>query len=720
MSRPISRRRLLTGGLAAGTGLIIGFHVRGRRAARAAGKVFAPNVWLRIDQEGVVTVINSQSEMGQGTLTSMAMIIADELEADWSKVKVEQGPAGHAYDNPAWPPVIGAMFGGRQLTAGSTSIRGLMPTWRRAGAAAGEMLMAAAAKEWGAPVGEVYAELGVVSHRPSGRRLTYGELADKAAQLPVPQNPKLKTPDQFKLIGKGVPRLDTPDKVTGRAVFGIDVKVPGMLVATVQRCPVFGGTVASFDPSRAKAIPGVRHVVQISSGIAVVADDYWTAKRGRDVLDIKWNEGPNAGQSSAAITQAYAALARRPGPVARREGDTAKALGEAPKTVEAVYEVPFLAHATMEPMNCTAHVRADGCDVWAPTQTPIGTQTTTTRITGLPREKVRVHTTFLGGGFGRRSEQDFVADAVETSKAVGAPVKVIWSREDDIRHDHYRPATYNVFRAALDAQGMPVAWMHTIVGPSIFAQRGQPLPNGIDRAMVEGAANIPYDIPHLQVEYHYKDVGVPVGFWRSVGASQNAFITESFIDELAAAAGRDPYEYRRTLLGKSPRHQGVLELAATKAGWGTPLPPGRHRGIAVAFSYGSWAAEVAEVSVATDGRVRVHRVVCAIDCGMAVNPDQIRAQMEGGIVYGLTAAVYGESTIAKGRVEQSNFHDSPMLRINEMPVIEAHIVPSMKPAGGVGEPGVPPIAPAVGNAIFAATGKRIRRLPIRAADLRNV
>ncbi|HWP34098.1 MAG TPA: xanthine dehydrogenase family protein molybdopterin-binding subunit [Thermodesulfobacteriota bacterium] len=712
MTTAISRRTLLKGGAAVGAGLAIGFSVPlGRRAARAATGVFAPNAWVRIDREGIVTIINPQSEMGQGTFTSMAMIVADELEADWGAVRVEQGPADPVYGNPN--------AGGAQFTAGSRSIRDLITVWRRAGAAAREMLKAAAAQEWGVPVAEVEAEQGAVYHRPTGRKLTYAQLVDKAAALPVPQNPPLKRRDQFKLIGKGVPRLDTPDKVTGRAIYGIDVKVPGMLVATVERCPVFGGRVATFDATRARAIKGVRHVVQISSGVAVVADDYWTAKRGRDALVVVWDEGPNARLDSAAISQGYAALAQQPGLVARREGDALKALGEASRTLEAVYEVPFLAHATMEPQNCTAHVRPDGCDIWVPTQNQTATQQEAMRLTGLPREKVRVHTTMLGGGFGRRGEVDFVTEAVELSKAVGAPVKVIWSREDDIRHDFYRPATYNVFRAALDPQGRPLAWFHRIVGPGILIQKGRAAPNSVDRAAVEGAANIPYDIPNLQVEFHHKDFGVPVGFWRSVGASQNAFITESFVDELAHAAGQDPFEYRRALLGKSPRHKGVLELAADRAGWGSRLPAGRYRGIAVAFSYGSWAAEVAEVSVARDGSVRVHRVVCAIDCGLAVNPDQIRAQMEGGIVWALTAALKGEITIAGGRVRQSNFHDYPMLRINEMPVIEVHIMPSEEPPGGVGEPGVPPLAPAVANAVFAATGVRIRRLPIRAEMLRR-
>ncbi len=706
----ISRRTLLKGGLAAGAGLSIGFRfpAPGRAAAQGA-KVFAPNVWLRLDADGIVTIVNSQSELGQGTLTSMAMVIADELDADWSKVRVEQSGADPAYGNPN--------FGGQQLTAGSQSIRGLLPTWRRAGAAAREMLVTAAAREWGVPAGDLRTDKGVVHHDPSGRRLTYGELADKAGQLPVPQSPRLKTPDQFKLIGKKVPRLDTPDKVTGRALYGIDVTVPGMLVATVLRPPVFGGKVASFDATRAKAIRGVRDVVRISSGLAVVADSYWVAKLGRDALVVRWDDGPTAQVSSASIRQAYATLAQQPGPVARRDGDAMKALGEGTRVVEAVYEVPFLAHATMEPQNCTAHVRPDGCDVWAPTQNQTGAQQTAMRVTGLPREKVRIHTTFVGGGFGRRGEVDYVTEAVEVSKAVGAPVKVIWTREDDIRHDFYRPATYNLFRAALGPDAMPVAWLHRIVGRGIMVQRGWVPPGQVDRTMVEGAANMPYDIPNLQVEYTHHDTGVPVGFWRSVGASQNAFIVESFVDELAHAARKDPFEYRRALLGKSLRHKGVLELAAQQAGWGTPLPPGRHRGIAVAFSYGSWAAQVAEVSVASDGTVHAHRVVCAIDCGLAVNPDQIQAQMMGGIVWGLTAALRGEITIQNGRVQQSNFHDYPMLRIHEVPTVEVHILPSTQPPGGVGEPGVPPIAPAVANAVFAATGKRIRRLPIRAEDL---
>jgi isoquinoline 1-oxidoreductase beta subunit len=706
----ITRRALLKGGLAAGAGLVVGFELpfRGGRAAAQGAKVFAPSQWLRIDADGLVTIVNSVPEMGQGTSTTMPMIVADELDADLARVQVEQAPADpKRYANPVT---------GSQSYGGSRGVRDHLETWRKAGAAAREMLKQAAAQEWGVPAESVETELGAVVHRPSGRRLLYARLVDRARQLPVPQNPKLKTPDQFRYIGKEVERLDIPAKVNGRGVFGLDVQMPGMLVATIEKCPVFGGKVQGFDASAARAVKGVRHVVQVSSGIAVVADSFWAARTGRQALRVTWNEGPLAQLTSAQIASEYAALARQSGPVARKSGDAEQALAAAGQTIEAVYQVPFLGHATMEPMNCTAHVTADACTVWAPTQNPGGTQATAARLTGLPPERVTVHTTLLGGGFGRRGQTDFVVDAVETSKAVGAPVKVVWTREDDMRHDFYRPATYNVFRAALDERGTPAAWFHRIVGPGILAQRGTY--GTVDATAVEGARNMPYDIPNVQVEWVNKDMGVPVGFWRSVGASQNAFIVESFVDELAAAAGKDAFEYRRTLLGRSPRHRAVLELAAQKAGWGTPLPPGRARGIAVAFSYGSYAAEVAEVSVARDGAARVHRVVCAIDCGFAVNPDQVRAQMEGGVVFGLTAALYGRITIDRGRVVQSNFHDYPMLRIGEMPQVDVHILDSGEKPGGVGEPGVPPAAPAVCNAVFALTGKRIRELPIARELLR--
>jgi isoquinoline 1-oxidoreductase subunit beta len=712
MTTPVSRRTLLRAGLSLGAGLTIGFELPMPRRARAQSGIFAPNAWVRIDRDGIVTVLNEKSEMGQGTLTTMAMIVADELEADWSKVKIEQAPADPAYENP--------LIKGSQNTVGSSSIRGSMMIWRRAGAAAREMLLGAAAKKWGVPMDEVYADRGVVYHRPSGRKLTYGELVDDAAQVPVPQNPRLKTRDQFKLIGKNIPRRDTPDKVTGRAMFGIDTVLPDMLVATVQRCPVFGGTVKSFDASQAKAVRGVKDVIQVSGGVAVVASSYWSAKRGRDALQITWDEGPNAALTTAEISRGYAQLAAQPGKSARHEGDAARTLGEAAKKVDAIYEVPFLAHATMEPMNCSAHVQADRCDVYVPTQNQTFAQARAMEITGLPREKVFIHTTLLGGGFGRRSETDFVADAVELSKAAGAPVKVIWSREDDTQHDVYRPATYNVLHAGLDPSGVPTTWTHRIVGPSLFVPRKRPLPpNGVDPTAVEGAANLPYAIPNIEVDWIFKDFGIPVGFWRSVGASQNAFIVESFIDELAHAAGKDPFEYRRTLLAKSPLHRGVLERAAKEAGWGTPLPRGRARGIAVAFSYGSYAAEVAEVSLTPDGKPRVHRVVCAVDTGFAANPQQIKAQTEGGVIYGLTATLYGEITIDKGRVVQSNFHDYPMLRIGETPKIDVHVMESGDFVGGAGEPGVPPIAPAVCNALFVLTRKRIRILPLARNELKR-
>jgi isoquinoline 1-oxidoreductase subunit beta len=711
-ARRLTRRALLKGGVVLGAGLVVGFALpRGVGRAGAQGaSVFAPNQWLRIDADGLVTIVNSVPEMGQGTSTAMVMIVADELDADLARVRVEQAPADPArYAN----PVTGA-----QSYGGSRGIRDHLEMWRKAGAAAREMLKQAAAQEWGEPVESVETELGAVVHTPTGRRLSYGRLVEKARQLPVPQNPTLKTPEQFRYIGKDVERLDIPAKVSGQAVFGLDVQVPGMLVATIQKCPVFGGTVRSFDASLANAVRGVRHVVQVSSGVAVVADTFWAARKGRQALRVTWNEGPLAQLTSAQISREYASLARQPGRVARSEGDVAKALAAAGRTLEAVYQVPYLHHATMEPMNCTAHVTADACTVWAPTQNPGGSQAIAAKLTALPVEQVSVHTTLLGGGFGRRGEVDFVIDAVETSKAVGAPVKVVWTREDDMQHGFYRPATYNVLRAALDERGLPSAWFHRIVGPGIVAQKGSGPPGTIDRTAVEGARNIPYDIPNLQVEWVEKDPGVPVGFWRSVGASQNAYVVEGFVDELAGAAGRDPVEYRLALLGQSPRLAGVLELAARQAAWGTPLPPGRARGVAVAASYESYAAEVAEVSLAPDGAVRVHRVVCAIDCGFAVDPDQVRAQMEGSVVYGLTAALHGRITIERGRVVQSNFGDYPMLRIGEMPRVEVHILESGEKPGGIGQPGVPPLAPAVCNALFALTGKRIRELPIARTALR--
>ena len=707
MSTPtqVTRRAFLETAGAAGAGLVISFYLpSGLRFRSPTAGPFAPNAWLRIGEDESVLVIVDRSEMGQGVTTALPMLLAEELEADWSRIRIEFAPADKAYTNP--------MFG-MQGTGGSTSVRAAYTPLRKAGAAARELLVAAAAQTWGVEKAECRAERGAVVHARSKRRLTYGKLVTKAATLGAPPDVPLKDPKDWKILGTRVRRLDTPPKVDGSAQFGIDVKVPGMLVAVVARSPVFGGKAKSFDAAKAKAVPGVRQVVQISSGVAVVADGYWPAKKGRDALAITWDEGPTASVSSATIAQLFGQRAEQAGAVARHGGDPDGTLGSAPAKVDAVYDLPFLAHATMEPMNCTAHVRADGVDIWAPTQFQTGAQGFGAKIGGVTPDKVKVHTTYLGGGFGRRFELDFIQEALETSKAVGAPVKVIWSREDDIRNAQYRPANHHRMRAGLDANGQPVAWTHRIVAPSIMARVfPDTVKNGLDEEAVEGGVGMPYAIPNVHVDYLLTDTGIPVGFWRSVNNSYNAFAVESFIDELAHAAKKDPYEYRRDLLGKAPRHLGALNLAASKAGWGTAPPAGRARGIAVYKSFESYVAEVAEVSVATDGAVKVHRVVCAVDCGPVVNPSIVEAQMESAIVYGLTAALYGEIAIEGGRVKQSNFHDYQMLRLAEMPKVEVYIVPSTDAQGGVGEPGTPPIAPAVANAIFAATGKRIRKLPI--------
>ena len=714
MSAPAatSRRDFLRTGATIGAGLVIAIYLPGcsrrgdadERAGAASGDPpFAPNAFLRIGTDDSVTVIVGYSEMGQGVATSIPMLVAEELDADWSKVKMEFAPADKVYANPLF---------GAQGTGGSTAVRGAWKPMSLAGAAAREMLVAAAAATWGVDAASCSTKNGAVTHS-SGKSLRYGQLVAKAATLAVPSSPTLKDPKKRWLVGTPRRRLDTPAKTNGSAKFGIDTQLPGMLVATVARCPVFGGKVAKVDDAKAKTVPGVKHVVPLSSGVAIVATGFWPAKQGRDALAITWDEGPFAGASSESISRELAKAVRQKGAVARHDGAGAAALAHGRK-VSAVYEVPFLAHATMEPMNCTADVRADGCDVWVPTQFQSKAQATAATITGLPPEKVRVHTTFLGGGFGRRSEADFVAEAVEASKAVGAPVKVVWTREDDMRHDFYRPATYNTLEASLGANGMPVAYVHHVAGPSIMARvfPGS-LRNGLDSTNVEGSADVAYDIPNFHVEFVRHEVGVPVGFWRSVGDSQNGFITESFIDELAHAAGKDPYEFRKALLAKAPRQLGVLDLAAEKAGWGTPLPSGQFRGIAMVDSYGSHVAEVAEISIDANQSVKVHRVVCAVDCGAVVNPLTIEAQMQSAIVYGLTAALYGDITIKDGRVTQGNFDSYRMLRMPEMPKIEVHIVPSTEAPGGVGEPGLPPIAPAVANAVFAATGKRSRTLPIR-------
>ena len=709
----LPRRAFLKKTAAGGGGLVIGFYLPGKFEASAAALPAEPsalNAWVRIAPDNTVTLMIDKSEMGTGVTTSLPMLLAEELEFDWRKVKFEFAPAAPQYFNPLF---------GLQGTGGSTSVRASWEPLTKAGAAAREMLVATAARRWYVEPSACHVDDGAVVHTATGKRLTYGALVEEAAKLSVPSNPTPKDPKNYKYIGKPLKRLDTPVKVNGKAEFGIDVRLTKMQHAVVARCPVFGGKVKIFDATKAKAIRGVKQVLQISSGVAVIADNTWSAMEGRRALEIEWDEGPNAAVSSESIHKLYVENAEKAGAIARRDGDVETALAGASKKLEAVYEVPFLAHATMEPMNCVADVRADGCDISAPTQFQTFNQNTGAKITGLKPEQVRIHTTYLGGGFGRRAEQDFVAEAVEISKAISAPVQVIWSREDDMQHDFYRPATYTKLTGGLDPHGWPVAWKCRVVGPSIMSRffPGS-VKAGLDNSSVEGIVESKYAIPNFLCDYVLTETGVPVGFWRSVGNSQNGYITECFIEELARASGKDSFEFRRKLLEKAPRHRGVLELAAEKGGWGKPLPAGQTRGIAVVESFGSFVAEVAEVSFnKNSGDIKVHRVVCAVDCGRHVNPDTVAAQMESGIVYGLTAALKGQITIAKGRVEQGNFNDYEMLRMNEMPTVEVHIVPSNEAPGGCGEPATPPIAPAVCNAVFAATGKPIRRLPISKEDL---
>jgi isoquinoline 1-oxidoreductase beta subunit len=712
MSSTLDRRSFLQVTAAAGGGLLVGAYLpswTGTESLDAAG-TFEPNVWIKVNADDSVRIMLTMLEMGQGVMTSMPMLVAEELDFDWTKIKTEWAGADPRYGNPN--------FGGQQLTAGSNSVRGMWKVLREAGATARAMLVTAAAQTWGVPENTCSTDKGEVIHQASGRRLKYGALVDKAAALPVPTGVPLKDPKSFKVLGNSLARLDVPEKVNGTAVFGIDVKLPGLLTARVVRCPVFGGKVARVNADKAKSVPGVTHVVQISGGVAVVADNYWSASRGAQALEITWDEGPLAKLTSAEILTRYRELARKPGKVARNDGNADAAIAGS-KAFERTFEAPFLAHATMEPMNCTADYRADGCDVYVPTQGQTPSHAAAVAASGLPADKVKIHVTYMGGGFGRRGEADFVMDAVETSKAVGKPVKIVWSREDDMQHDYYRPISYARMWGAVDASGKPTVFKQHIVQQSLMKRIGGLPPNGVDFISVDGSANLPYDIPNVRVEYTENDPGVPFGFWRSVGASFQGFVVEAFIDEMAAAAKKDPFEFRRDLLGKSPRHKAVLELAAEKSGWGKPLPAGRFRGIAVMDAFGSYLAQVTEVSVDARGAVRVHRIVCTVDTGWVINPDTIKAQMEGGIVYGLTAALKGEITIKNGRVEQRHFGDYQMLRHNEMPEIEVYIVPSTEAPGGIGEPSTALAAGSLVNAVAAATGRRIYSLPIKAEQLRG-
>ena len=719
-SKGLSRRTFVKIGVVAGAGLTlaVSYRVISGPGAPLADATFAPNAFLRIDTDGSITVVVNRSEMGQGVATALPQLVAEELDVPWDQVSFAFAPAHPAY--------------GRfdmQVTGGSTSVSQSWEPLREAGAKARWMLREAAAQRWRILADQVQMRGGKALHA-DGYELTYGQLASAAALLDVPKDVQLKDPADFRIIGKSAPRLDVPVKTTGEAVFGIDAGPSDTRVAVVARCPVFGGSVRSFDSAPALAVADVDEVVELESGVAVVASGYVAAKAGRDALVIEWDEGPGSELDDAEIFRRFEA-AQEDGKTTRDDGDVdavfsaGGAAGGEP--IRATYRLPYLAHATMEPMNCTAWVREGRCTVWTGTQFQNapdivggGARQVAAKAAGVEADDTEVHTTFLGGGFGRRAERDFVREAAELAGKIDGPVKVIWSREDDMQHDFYRPASHHELVAVLGRDGMPEAWQHRIATQSIlqhlapgwvpgFAERWA---GSKDPTATEGASDQPYDVPNIRVTFAKVDLPIPVGFWRSVGHTHTAFVVESFIDELAHAARRDPYTYRRVLLSAHPRLLRVLDAVAKASDWGSPAPRGRARGIAMAESFGSFVAQVAEVSI-EDGRPRVHKVWCAIDCGVVVNPAIVRAQMESGIVYGLTAALYGEINIQKGRVVQSNFHDYPMLRMNEAPDVEVLLMPNGDAPGGVGEPGTPPIVPAVTNALFALTGERIRTLPIR-------
>jgi isoquinoline 1-oxidoreductase beta subunit len=714
----MKRRDFLKTGAAISGGLLLNLYVPDRgpaRGAESASQPVALNAFVHIGSDDIVTVISNHSEMGQGIYTSLPMLIAEELEADWSKIRVQSSPVAAVYNH----TVFGIM-----MTGGSTTTNSEYDRFRKMGAMARVMLVDAAAQEWGVDPGTCRAEKGYVVHSASKRRASFGSLAAAASKLEPPKDMALKDPADFTIIGKPIHRLDTPSKTNGTAQFGLDVYIPGMLTAVVARPPVFGGKVSTFNAGKAKEIPGVVNVLEVPSGVAVIANGFWPAKLGREKLDIIWEEGPGAKISTVEMRERYAALSKTAGTLAKKVGDPAGALAGAAKTITAEYEVPYLSHSMMEPLNTVVDLHEDHCEIWTGTQFQTGDRAAAAGAAGLKPEQVEIHTMLLGGGFGRRANpaSDFVTEAVHVAKVAKAPVKVVWTREDDIRGGWYRPMWYDHFEAGLDGSGNPVAWKHTIVGQSIFdgtmfASFG--IKDGVDTASVEGAADIIYTIPNIQVDLHSPKNEVPVQWWRSVGHSHTGFSVEAFFDEVAHAGGKDPYQLRRSLLAGQPRMLAVLDLAVEKAHRNGPLPAGHGRGIATHFSFDSYVAQVAEVSVEKDGTVRVHRIVAAVDCGRTVNPDTVRAQLEGGIIFGLTAALKTEITLDKGRVQQRNFHDYPMVRMLESPAIEVYIVPSTEHPTGVGEPGVPPVAPAVANAIFAATGKRVRRLPIKAEDLRS-
>lgn len=714
----ISRRTFIKATAFAVGGLVIAFSIPNAKRFALPGisianasedekKLPTPNAFLRIDTDNTITVMLAHSEMGQSIWTTLPMLIAEELDVDLSKVKVMHAPAAPEYIHTAY---------GIQITGGSSTTWSEFDRYRQAGALTRALLVNAAAKKLGVTSESIQTENGFVIS--GDKKISYGDLAEAAAKLETPKAVTLKQPKDWKIIGKATKRLDGPEKINGTAIFGQDVHFDGLMTAMVARSPVFGGSVKSFDAGAAKQIKGVQQVVQVPSGVAVIADNYWAAKQGRDALKVEWNLGPNAGLDSKALVNEYRKMAATQGLTAAKAGDIKTATSKIKKTVEAEYVLPYLAHSPMEPLNCSVKISKDACEIWTGTQMQGTDQQAAAKILGLKPEQVKIHTLFLGGGFGRRANPaaDFVSEAVQVAKAAGVPVKTVWSREDDVKGGYYRPMYLHKAKVGLDANGMPVAWEHTVVGQSIIL--GTPfeafmIKEGVDATSVEGVADSPYlkSIPNYQVNLHTAKTGIPVLWWRSVGHSHTALVMESLIDELAHTAKKDPLEYRRALLKDHPRHLAALNLAAEKASWGKSLPKGVFRGIAVHESFGSFVTQIAEVSV-NKGEVKVHRMVCAIDCGLSVNPDSLKAQMESSISFGLGAAMQSEITFKDGMVEQSNFHDYKVMRMADMPKVEVYIVQSTEKMGGVGEPGLPPVAPAVTNAIFAATGKRIRSLPI--------
>ena len=707
----LSRRGFLQAGAAAGGGLMLSLNLPLGKAE--AADTFAPNAFVRIGSDGQIVLTMPYVEMGQGTYTSIPMLIAEELEVDLKQVRLEHAPPNEKlYVN----PLLGV-----QATGNSNAMRGAWQPLRQAGATARTMLVAAAAKKWNVDPASCRAKNGEVIHSPTGKGIKYGALAADAAQMPVPQNVALKRAQDFALIGKPAKRLDTPAKVNGTAVYGIDVRPPGVKIATLAQSPVFGGRVKSVDDTAAKAVRGVRQIVRLDDAVAVIADHMGAAKKGLAALMIEWDDGPHPKLSTGDIAGELEKATNSVGPVAQNVGDVGKAMASAATKVEAIYQVPFLAHAAMEPMNCTVHARKDECEIWIGSQAVARVQAMAAKAADLSPEKVIVHNHLLGGGFGRRLEADGAVRAVQIAQHVDGPVKVVWTREEDVQHDMYRPYWVDRISAALDDKGKPVAWNNRFAGSSVLARWLPPaFKDGLDPDTTEGAIDLVYDLPNFHVEYvRVEPPGIPTAFWRSVGPSHNVFVTESFMDELAAAAKQDPVAYRRVLLDKSPRAKAVLELAAQKAGWGQPLPERAGRGVSLQSAFATYMAQVAEVEVAKSGEVRVRRVVCAVDCGTVVNPDTVKAQIQSGIIFGITAALYGEITLKNGRVEQTNFDTYQMLRINEAPAIEVYIVESSEPPGGMGECGTSAIVPAVANAIFAATGKRLRKMPVDAAMLKQ-